>query len=145
MDWKTIFRYDNGRLYRKSTGNEILGCNSTGRRHCTVNGKQYYVHRIVWEMFNGEIPKGMLIDHINRDYTDNRVENLRLVDHRGNANNSRYGDTCLGVHQYTTGGKYKYWEATGASSRENLYHGKDYFEAVCRRKAWELSQNITSL
>lgn len=36
-------------------------------------------HRVVWMAFNGPIPKGMNIDHINRIKTDNRLENLRLV------------------------------------------------------------------
>lgn len=41
-------------------------------------------HRIVWETFNGEIPKGMEIDHINTNRYDNRLENLRCVSHKDN-------------------------------------------------------------
>lgn len=35
------------------------------------------VHRAVWETFVGDIPHGMSIDHINRNRSDNRLENLR--------------------------------------------------------------------
>lgn len=35
-------------------------------------------HRIIWETFNGKIPEGMQIDHINNDRSDNRLINLRL-------------------------------------------------------------------
>ncbi len=37
------------------------------------------LHRMVWEAFNGLIPKGMVIDHINSDTRDNSLSNLRLV------------------------------------------------------------------
>ena len=44
-----------------------------------VSGKTEYIHRIIWEIHNGKIPDGMEIDHINREKSDNRIENLRLV------------------------------------------------------------------
>lgn len=54
-----------------------------------IDGKQktYKVHRLVWEAFNGEIPEGVEIDHINTVRTDNRLENLRIVTHKENLNN----------------------------------------------------------
>ena len=36
-------------------------------------------HRFVWECLNQKlIPEGMVIDHINTDCRDNRIENLKL-------------------------------------------------------------------
>lgn len=35
-------------------------------------------HRIVWETFNGDIPTGYEIDHLNTIRTDNKLENLRV-------------------------------------------------------------------
>lgn len=49
--------------------------------------KHYYVHRLVYETFIGEIPQGMQIDHINTIRTDNRVCNLRCVTCVENHNN----------------------------------------------------------
>ena len=46
-----------------------------------------YVHRIIYETFNGEIPDGYEIDHINAVRDDNRLENLRIVTHKDNLNN----------------------------------------------------------
>jgi hypothetical protein len=41
--------------------------------------KTHYVHRLLWQMFVGEIPQGYEIDHINRNRADCRLENLRLA------------------------------------------------------------------
>lgn len=36
------------------------------------------MHRVVWTMEKGKIPKGWDIHHRNHDKTDNRIENLEL-------------------------------------------------------------------
>lgn len=45
-----------------------------------------YVHRLVWEAFNGPIPENMQVNHINEDKTDNRLENLNLLSPMENLN-----------------------------------------------------------
>lgn len=92
---KDIFTYRNGELFWRETRNNralkgnIAGCidSSHGYKEIRVNYKRYYAHRLIWEYFNGAIPKGMSIDHINHDPTDNRIENLRLVTHLDNHRN----------------------------------------------------------
>lgn len=51
-----------------------------------IKGKQYKAHRLVFAYFNGYFPTDM-IDHINRNRSDNRIENLRVADAKLNNNN----------------------------------------------------------
>lgn len=43
--------------------------------------KAYYVmaHRVVWSYYNGDIPEGMEINHIDGNKKNNRINNLELV------------------------------------------------------------------
>lgn len=45
------------------------------------------VHQLVASTFIGRIKKGLVVDHINRIRTDNRVQNLRIVTTKENTNN----------------------------------------------------------
>lgn len=49
--------------------------------------KSFYVHRLVWEAFNGRIPEGLEVDHKNTKRSDNNLHNLRLKTHQDNLNN----------------------------------------------------------
>lgn len=46
----------------------------------------FSVHRIVWESFNGRIPDGMQINHIDECKTRNNLDNLELVTAKENMN-----------------------------------------------------------
>lgn len=48
--------------------------------------KTYAFARIIWESFNGPVPEGMQLNHINEDKTDNRLENLNLMTPKENCN-----------------------------------------------------------
>lgn len=53
----------------------------------TVRGKHIYLHRAVWLWHHGTTPP--MIDHINGNCRDNRIENLRACDNAKNQYNSR--------------------------------------------------------
>jgi len=44
-------------------------------------------HRAIWIMVYGEIPTGMVIDHIDHDRGNNKLDNLRVTTNRGNGTN----------------------------------------------------------
>jgi len=90
--------FDTGKIYslkqRGKEGQEIelLGsdCNGYIVHGIRYNGFkiQLRAHQIVWIAANGLYDKSVLmIDHINRNKKDNRLENLRLIDSKGNREN----------------------------------------------------------
>ena len=48
--------------------------------------KFYYIHRLVFEAFNGQIPENMQVNHINEIKADNRLSNLNLMTRKENIN-----------------------------------------------------------
>lgn len=54
---------------------------------CQVGCKCDYAHRHIWRAFNGDIPEGMEIDHIDTNRGNNNLSNLRLVSKKENRNN----------------------------------------------------------
>lgn len=48
--------------------------------------KIFKVHRLVYQTFIGEIPKGMQVNHIDEDKTNNRLDNLNLMTPKENSN-----------------------------------------------------------
>lgn len=50
---------------------------------CISQGKHLtYLHRLVWEIHNGQIPEGYQIHHIDHDKKNWQIENLMMVDRK---------------------------------------------------------------
>lgn len=79
----SLFEYKDGQLFRKvsrrsyKSGDLVGNIEASGYVRTTLNGKRYSIHRIVYLMQHGYMPKE--IDHINGNKSDNRIENLREV------------------------------------------------------------------
>jgi len=82
------FYYSHGHLlYKYSAGKKTTGDfagykKEDGYWRVYINGKAYYLHRLIWMYFYDEWPNE--IDHIDRNKSNNTIENLRNVTHKEN-------------------------------------------------------------
>lgn len=109
-----------------------------------------FTHRVVYETFNGEIPDGFEIDHINTIRDDNKLENLICVTPKDNRNNTltiehmkvaRKGNTAKKEKATSEFGK-KYKEHFGTIDSTSKQYIAEYIfyrrhNKVCR---WEVEQ-----
>jgi hypothetical protein len=86
---KKYFTYDSntGIISRTDRANSNGSYDKDGYLILKIKTRQFKSHRIAWFLYYGEFPIN-LIDHINGDRTDNRIENLRDVEYSINNNNT---------------------------------------------------------
>jgi hypothetical protein len=103
-------------------GQQLGSPTQQGYKEIGILGDHYLIHRLVYAWHYKECP--YKIDHINRDKSDNRIENLRNGDsqinntNRGMHKNNTSGYT--GVHFHLGAGKYV---ARVMHSRKEYYCG----------------------
>ena len=112
-------KYDEGKLYvwREKQGNqklknpdwyEMKGANNKdGYRRVMINYKLLLYHRVVyfvhnenWNIYDSSMDNQ--IDHIDRDRSNNNIENLRVVTHSQNM----WNQDCKGYYFHKPSGKY---------------------------------------
>lgn len=89
MDFSKYYEYEDGNLINKITKHIYCNLDRDGYVRVRKDGKEYRAHRIIWSLFNGDIPEGMLIDHKDGDVSNNNISNLRLATRQQNNANSR--------------------------------------------------------
>ena len=104
-----MFSYADGKLlWRKKTSRKTVVGNEAGTfrrndgyRQIMIDRKIYRTHRLIFLYHHGWIPE--IIDHVNQDPTDNRIENLRSATRIENAYN------CVMRPDNTSGTKGVIW------------------------------------
>ncbi len=98
--------YINGKIFKRaSCGKEFkevkqYDCN--GYKTIYIEGRMKYVHRVMWEIYKGEIPKGYEIDHINNKRNNNHINNLRCITKSENTRKSALRSWKRKVLKHTT-------------------------------------------
>lgn len=159
MNVKDCFDYSNGKLFwrvrpashfssvgraniwnAKYAGTEAGSLHKSGYLHVSFDGKKQKLHRLIWEYHNGSQPEGV-IDHINGDKTDNRIENLRDVSQQTNCQNMKARNNAIvsGVYLRNHHGCESWYASISIDGmKKHLLSTKDLFEAICARKSAEL-------
>ncbi len=111
-----------GRKSRVAFGTNAGHLNQKGYWVVSLYRKTLRIHRIIYCLKHGDFDKHMVVDHINRDSTDNRINNLRLVSSSDNGKNKslskRNTTGVTGVcKQYENGNPYYSvsWSENGVS------------------------------
>lgn len=104
----------------------------------TINNKKYFSHRLAWFLFYGEWPE--IIDHIDGDGLNNKIENLRSVNNSDNRKNmrvqSRNSIGLCGVDYIKKTNKYRA-RIFVDNAEINLGMFTGLFDAACVRKSAE--------
>ncbi len=143
MNKKTVrdlFFYLSGDLYwRRAQGNKVkagdlAGCvTNIGYRIIYIKGRPYRAHRLVFLYHYGYLPK--YIDHIDRNPGNNRIENLREVNHRQNMCNS--SSSGVSIYKGVSWSKSaKKWQAC-CKHKGKQYHVGYFNDEQEAAKAWD--------
>ena len=105
---KELFNYRDGELYWNTSGRgrkmEVpTGCDAgRGYRQINMNGKKYYIHRLIFLYHHGYLPK--YLDHIDGDPSNNDISNLRKATKQENNTNRKKNKSMNGK---STSSQYK--------------------------------------
>lgn len=142
-----LFEYRDGVLYWKVRNSNRISIGSptgtiNGNRGylCTrIDGKKYLNHRLIFLYHHGYMPENM-IDHIDRNTLNNRIENLREINQQCNMRNARqHIDNTSGVKGICWHKKTNKWYAQIVINQKlkNFGYYPDFTEAVAHRLAAE--------
>lgn len=159
--WKPVLGFE-GRYEVSNLGNvkslitnKLLKPKTTSRGYMFVNlGKELktkLVHRLVWEAFNGPIPEGLQINHLDENKHNNSLTNLSLVTQRENMNwGSLPEKFAKPILQYDKNGNFiKEWRSIQSIRRELRFNPSHISECARGKKksaygyVWVFKDDLT--
>ena len=97
------FKYEDDKLYKYTNKclccNDFKGAKKGGYILVCIKNKRYLLHRLVYKYHNEDwditdTSNNNLIDHIDMDPTNNKIENLRIVNKSQNSRNRKKKENC---------------------------------------------------
>ena len=149
-DIKNMFSYDRltGEITRRKRKGKT-GCVATYKTckyiEICIGRVRFKAHRLAWIYVNGTIPD--TIDHIDGNGINNSISNLRNVTMSINQRNRKLNaNNKSGVCGVIYSDRDRSWVASGKvdGKTKNIKQTKDFFEAVCARKSFEVKNNYTA-
>jgi len=126
-------------------GKEVGWRNDGGYLVTKIDNCQLSVHRIIYQMYHGEVDDELYIDQQDGVTSNNRIENLHLVTKQGN-NKNRKLTICntSGVVGVTWSKPHEKWKAQIKHAGSNIYLGlfSDKIDAITARKSAELAYDF---
>ena len=119
---KELFDYDDGKLiYKVSRGTckkgTVAGSVNSKYSKVKINRKMYVLHRLIYVYHNGSIKDDNVIDHIDGDTQNNRIDNLRQISQVHNIWNT------IKTKGYCWSAKAKKWEARITTNGKRVFLG----------------------
>lgn len=84
-----VYRYKNMGAVSKRPGDVAGTFHPSNRYVVKVHAGSYLAHRVVWLLVNKSIDRWAVIDHINGNPQDNRIENLKQTNQMENSRNRK--------------------------------------------------------
>lgn len=84
---KNTFYYNDGHLYRIKTGKRAGCVRKDGYVQIRINYKFYLAHRLIYLLHYNTLPA--IIDHIDGNQSNNKIENLREATRTQNGYNAK--------------------------------------------------------
>lgn len=125
LDKRTGFLYWKLNVSASGRIGQRAGCLDThdGYRKVRYGGIAYREHHIVWLLTYGSFPDD-LIDHKNRNRSDNRPSNLRLASHAENGKNkSRQRNNLSGVPGVYWSTEHRKWKVQISVNNKRKFLG----------------------
>lgn len=86
---------------------EWIGAKSSGGYgQLSIDGRRHYVHRLAYELANGKIPAGLVIDHLCRNRACINPGHLETVTNEENVRRGSVRTECLRGHEYNASNTY---------------------------------------
>jgi hypothetical protein len=134
-DGELIWKVRNA--HRVKVGDVAGHLNGMGYKVTSVEGKLYKSHRLIWLWHFGYFPEHGL-DHIDRNPSNNRIENLREVSRVCNSRNCKVGKNnksgITGVCWYRETGK---WLVQIKIPNKNIYLGLYETKLEAAKARWD--------
>ena len=125
---KQLFEYRDGVLYwkvsvgRAKVGKKAGNLSGNGYFALGLNKKYYLIHRIVFLMHHGNLPK--FIDHVDGNPLNNKIENLRSATFSQNQQNKKLSEkNTSGVKGVSWHKSTNKWEVQFSVNKKHKYFG----------------------